>query len=82
MLYVHTIVNEQVTEFCSEDCISGDKQSINQSKGINLSKCRAFQRTILHWSTLYFKYLKLAFIGGQGVSVLWEWRWSAGILTV
>lgn len=71
-----------MTEFCSEDCISGDKQSINQNKGINLSKCQAFQRTILHWSTLYFKYLKLAVIGGQGVSLLWEWRWSAGILTV
>lgn len=72
MLYVHTILNEQVTEFCSEDCISGDKQSINQSKGINLSKCRAFQHTILHLSTLFFKNPKSAVIGGQGVSVLWE----------
>lgn len=53
MLYVHTILNEQVTEFCSEDCISEDKQSINQRKGINLFKCRAFQRTILHLSTQY-----------------------------
>lgn len=48
MLYVHTIVNEQVTEFCSEDYISGDKQSINQRKDINLFKCWAFQHTILH----------------------------------
>lgn len=56
MLYVHTIVNEQVTEFCSEDYSSGDKQSINQSKGINLSNCvRLFN--VLYYTDLHYTFL-------------------------
>lgn len=72
MLYVHTILNEQVTEFCSEDCISGDKQSINQSKGINLSNCvRLFN--VLYYTDLHYTLSTINWqLGGQGVSVLWE----------
>lgn len=53
MLYVHTILNEQVTEFCSEDCISGDKQSINQSKGINLSNW-VWLFNVLYYTDLHY----------------------------
>lgn len=52
-MFIQFLMSRWQNFVVSEDCISGDKQSINQSKGINLSNCvRLFN--VLYYTDLHY----------------------------